>query len=108
LKLGRRRALSISRINIAVVLVLEKNGRIREARICPGAVMPIPSRIALAERDLIGHSPSPELFEKAGENVAREAVSITGKRPSTPYKEPVLKNLVQRALLIAAERCMKQ
>jgi len=108
LKLGRRRALSISRISIAVALLLAREGRIQEARICPGAVMPVPSRILPAEESLLGRYPDPELFAEAGERVAREIVVITGRRPSTPYKEPVVKNLVQRALTIAAQRCLKR
>jgi CO/xanthine dehydrogenase FAD-binding subunit len=105
LKIGRRRALSISRISIAVAVVLGPGGRIQDARICPGAVMPVPSRILPAEQILLGHDPSPDLLAKAGERVAQEIVAVTGRRPSTPYKEPVVKNLVQRALAIAAERC---
>jgi CO/xanthine dehydrogenase FAD-binding subunit len=106
LKLGRRRALSISRISIAVVLILGTGGQIQEARICPGAVMPIPVRIVPAEQVLIGHDPHPDLFKKAGEKVAEAILNVTGSRPSTPYKEPVIKNLVLRALTITAERCM--
>jgi CO/xanthine dehydrogenase FAD-binding subunit len=105
LKLGRRRALSISRISIAVALVLGSSGRIQDARICPGAVMPVPSRIVPAEQGLLGHFPSPDLFEKAGEKVAQNMVAVAGRRTSSPYKEPVVKTLVQRALAIAAERC---
>ncbi|MFC1869219.1 hypothetical protein ACFL0H_13965, partial [Thermodesulfobacteriota bacterium] len=105
LKLGRRRALSISRMSIAVAVVLGTGGSIQNAMICPGAVMPVPSRIVPAEQGLLGHDPSPDLFAKAGERVAQEIVAVTGRRPSTPYKEPVVKNLVQRALAIAAERC---
>jgi len=70
--------------------------------------MPVPSRILPAEESLLGRYPDPELFAEAGERVAREIVVITGRRPSTPYKEPVVKNLVQRALTIAAQRCLKR
>ena len=107
-KLGRRRAMSISRISVAVALVLGMDQRVTDTRICPGAVMPVPSRIVPAERGLIGGLPGPDLFEEAGERVAREILRVTGKRPSTPYKEPVIKNLVQRALAIAAERCVSK
>jgi hypothetical protein len=43
----------------------------------------------------------------AGVIVAEEMVMISGRRSSTPYKEPVIKNLVWRALTIALERCQK-
>ena len=58
-KLGRRRALSISRMTVAAVLVLDGNGLIQEARICPGAVMPVPSRMAKAEEGLVELCPGP-------------------------------------------------
>ncbi len=106
LKLGRRKALSVSRITVAAVLALDGHGLIEQARICPGAVMPMPSRAERAEESLIGHAPDPGLFEKAGRLVAEKMVRVTGMRYSTPYKEPVVSNLVQRALAIAAERCL--
>jgi carbon-monoxide dehydrogenase medium subunit/xanthine dehydrogenase FAD-binding subunit len=107
LKLGRRRALAISRISIAVILVTGKDGRIQEARICPGAVLPSASRIVKAEAALQGAYPGVEVFEEVGRIVAKEMVARSGRRFSTPYKEPVVNNLVQRALLIAAGRCRK-
>ncbi len=107
LKLGRRRALIVSRISIAVALVLREDRRIKEARICPGAVMPRPLRIRPAEEFLVGSYPGPDLFQKAGRIVAEETVRISGTRPSTAYKEPVLENVVRRALTIAVERCGK-
>lgn len=105
LKLGRRRALAISRVSVAVVLVVGGDGHIQDARICPGAVLPGPSRIDKAEEVLFGSHPGAEIFEKAARTVAKEMVRVSGRRPSTPYKEPVVNNLVQRALSIAAERC---
>jgi CO/xanthine dehydrogenase FAD-binding subunit len=106
LKLGRRKALSVSRITVAVVLVLDRNGLIQQARICPGAVMPMPSRAERAEESLIGLPPDSGLFQRAGRLVAEKMVHATGIRYSTPYKEPVAINLVQRALAVAAERCL--
>ncbi len=107
LKLGRRGALAISRISIAVILVARGDGCIQEARICPGAVLPAASRIVKAEEALLGVYPGAEVFQKAGKIVAGEMVARSGRRFSTPYKEPVVNNLVQRALSIAAERCGK-
>jgi CO/xanthine dehydrogenase FAD-binding subunit len=107
LKLGRRRALAISRISIAVALVAGEDGRIREARICPGAVLPAASRIFKAEEALLGAHPGAEVFQEAGRIVAGEMMARSGRRFSTPYKEPVVNNLVQRALSIAAGRYQK-
>jgi CO/xanthine dehydrogenase FAD-binding subunit len=96
-KLGRRNALAISRMNVAVVLFL-RDGAITEARIAPGSATPMPERFAAAEKILIGRKPSEELFRSAGAAVAAEMVERSGRRWSTPYKEPVIAALAARAL----------
>ncbi len=108
LKLGRRRALSVSRITVGVVLRLDGKGLIREARICPGAMTPVPCRVGRAEEGLLGSVPGAALFQKAGQQVARAVLGMTGPRPSTPYKEPVLIHLVERALAAAAENARRE
>jgi CO/xanthine dehydrogenase FAD-binding subunit len=108
LKLGRRRALAVSRITLSALLVLDGKGLIQRARICPGAVLPSPRRMGGAEEGLLGLLPDTRLFRKAGQWVAREMVRVTGRRSSTPYKEPVVINLVERALTVASERCLKR
>ncbi|MEL7566921.1 MAG: xanthine dehydrogenase family protein subunit M [Dehalobacterium sp.] len=105
IKLGRRKALTISVVSIAVALSLDENGCIKTARIAPGAVLPYPMRIRKAEECLIGAKPEENIFEAAGKVLADEMIRISGRRLSTDYKKPVVKNLVQRALLKAAGRC---
>ncbi len=101
IKLGRRNALAISRMNVAVVLVI-KDGEITEARISPGSTTPTPDRITTAEELLIGKEPSEELFRRAGQAVSEEMINRSGRRWSTPYKEPVIAALTARALGEAA------
>jgi CO/xanthine dehydrogenase FAD-binding subunit len=108
LKLGRRKAMTIARISIAVALTVGEDERIQEARICPGAVMPFPARIIQAEDFLRGKFPKGDIFQRAGRIVASEMLRISGPRDSTPYKEPVLSILVQRALSAANERIGKR
>jgi CO/xanthine dehydrogenase FAD-binding subunit len=96
-KLGRRNALAISRMNVAVVLFL-RDGAIAEARVAPGSATPMPERFAQAEKILIGQKPSEELFRSAGAAVAAEMIDRSGRRWSTPYKEPVIAALTARAL----------
>ena len=100
-KLGRRRALAISRMSAAVALEL-RGGVIASARIAAGGVFAIPRRSARAERRVIGQTPSAPLFRQAGEEAAREMVEITGVRWSTEYKLPALAAVVGSALLRAA------
>ncbi len=97
-KLGRRNALSISRLSVAAILQTGPDGRITDARIVPGAAFPVWHRITEAETILIGEPPSEKLFKAAGERVSAVMISETGRRWSTEYKEPVIAVLVRRAL----------
>lgn len=101
IKLGRRKALAISRMNTAVAMKLE-NGVIADVRIAPGCVFATPDRVECAEALIKGKAPSVELFEEAGKAVSEEMIKRTGIRWSTEYKKPVVEALVQRALCRAA------
>ena len=98
IKLGRRNALSISRMSVAAVLQIGSDGRIAEARIVPGAAFPTWKRVPEAEQMLVGQKPAAKLFAAAGQKVSEEMIKATGRRWSTEYKEPVIAVLVRRAL----------
>ena len=102
-KLGRRNAVSIARLSVAAMLQLDHNGVIEDARIVPGSAFPTWQRVAEAEQVLVGKKGGKSLFEQAGKAVAETMISITGRRWSTEYKEPVIAVLVRRAL----ELCLK-
>ncbi len=97
-KLGRRKALAISRMNVATYVELDETGKAVDVRIVPGSCMPTAVRISEAEAMLLGQVPSYELHQAIGEKVAEEMIKVTGRRWSTPYKEPVIASLVKRAL----------
>ena len=101
-KLGRRKALAISRLNCAAALTMGAEGRITEARIAPGCIFVLPDRVEKAEQMLIGGKPSEELFARAGAAVSQVMIERTGIRWSTQYKEPVVQEIVLRALCQAA------
>jgi carbon-monoxide dehydrogenase medium subunit/xanthine dehydrogenase FAD-binding subunit len=101
LKVGRRKALAISRMNIAAALKT-KDGTITGARLAPGCVFRTPGRVKTAEQLLIGQTPSKELFQQAGRLAAEEMIRRTGVRWSTEYKKPVLETLTERGLMHAA------
>jgi CO/xanthine dehydrogenase FAD-binding subunit len=98
IKLGRRNALSISRLSVAAVMTRNEAGVITEARIVPGAAFPQWQRVPDAEKVLIGQKSSRALYEAAGKKVSEALISFTGRRWSTEYKEPVIAVLVRRAL----------
>ena len=101
-KLGRRKALAISRLNCAAALTFGGDGAILEARIAPGCIFVKPDRVEKAEQLLVGKKPSEELFSEAGRAVAQVMIERTGVRWSTQYKEPAVQEIVLRALCQAA------
>lgn len=97
-KLGRRNAMARARMNISIILRLDKAGTITELKIVPGAVMPVARRAKEAEQVLLGQKPAPSLIETSVEALTQEMVKVTGQRWSTEYKVPVLKNIARRLL----------
>jgi xanthine dehydrogenase FAD-binding subunit len=98
IKLGRRNAQSISRLSIAVMGKTDQQGKIEAVRITPGAATPRTSCFTSVEQALLGQKPGEELFISAGAQVAEAMIAITGQRWSTPYKDPVIRALTERAL----------
>jgi carbon-monoxide dehydrogenase medium subunit/xanthine dehydrogenase FAD-binding subunit len=98
LKIGRRNALVISRLNIAVSLKTDEKGIIKDIRIAPGSVMPLPCRAIEAEKLLIGQTPNEEIINRASKKVADIMVEKSGIRASTIYKKPVIEAITRRAI----------
>lgn len=97
-KLGRRKALSISRMNVAVVAHQDAQGTVNHIRLAPGCVFATPERAKQAESVLLGKKPDAALIGAAAKAVAGEMIERTGVRWSTEYKQPVITALVRRAL----------
>ena len=98
LKLGRRNALTISRINMAATGRLQADGRIAEARLVAGACFSRPRRASEVEALLQGRLPSAALFIEAGQLLMRLMVQEVGQRWSTEYKSLALAAMVEEAL----------
>lgn len=97
IKLGRRKALAISRMNVAVAMKVDGDV-VEDVRIAPGCVFSKPERAFGAETLLRGKVLSEELFEEAGKAVSAQMIERTGVRWSTEYKQPVIEALTVRAL----------
>jgi len=103
-KLGVRKALEISLVNVAAFMALDgPNGPVKKARIILGAVAPIPIRSPSAEAVLMGERPDEALFEKAGTEAAKDAKPIDDFRGSAEYRREMVKVLTRRALKLAYE-----
>jgi len=109
IKLGVRKALEISLVNVSSLLILEgEDGPIQEARIVMGAVGPTPLRALGAEAYLKGSRPGEELFIKTGEIAANECKPITDHRASAQYRRWMVSALTRKTLRVAYERAKKQ
>jgi len=97
-KVGRRRELVVARLNLAVLANKDDNGRIADLRVALGSATPRPVRIPEVERFLVGEVPSERLFWEAGGVLSRKMVEMSGRRPSTPYKERAAQGLLVRTL----------
>ncbi|MFH0778381.1 MAG: FAD binding domain-containing protein [Candidatus Eisenbacteria bacterium] len=104
IKLGRRAAVSISRMSVAVLLRINTRGAIDTVRVSASSVFPVTKRIAEVEQILAGKRPSRRLFREAGLLASDVMVKESGVRWSTPYKEPVLSRLLESALEQAFSR----
>ncbi|MEW6376936.1 MAG: xanthine dehydrogenase family protein subunit M [Thermodesulfobacteriota bacterium] len=99
IRLARREAMAIARMNVAVVLQMEKEKvRIGDIRISVGSVTPTPQRMSDAEAILKGESLNEELLKMASKKVSQAMIQRSEVRPSTPYKKPVIEALFMRAM----------
>jgi carbon-monoxide dehydrogenase medium subunit len=99
LKAGRRKAMEISVVCVAVRLVLDvAHRRCQEARIALGAVAPTTMRARAAERALEGQPLTDEALRHAGRLAAEECHPIDDVRASARYRRLLVETLVPRAV----------
>jgi carbon-monoxide dehydrogenase medium subunit len=97
LKLGRRKALSLSVVNTAVHLDMSGNF-CREARIAVGAIAPTPLRCIEAEALLAGKMIDRELIGKCAATAIAAGRPVDDRRASAWYRKEAGTALVARAL----------
>lgn len=102
-----RGKVDISAVCVGVMALFEKEV-CQEARICLGAVAPVPLRALKAEKILQGQKWTPELLKKAGDQAAREAKPISDVRASAEYRKNMVAVLTRRALEEAQKRAGKR
>lgn len=103
IKLGQRRSMAISIINVSTRLTLAKQGTVNEARIVLGAAAPTPLRAVAAEAVLMGNELSEDRVEEAAIAASKEISPITDVRASRNYREKMAQVLVRRALLASRD-----
>jgi len=98
IKLGQRRSMAISQVNLTTRLTLDESATVSDARIVLGAVAPTPIRAPAAEGILTGKQLSDELLEQAAGQAGQEISAIADVRASQAYREQMTEVLVRRAL----------
>jgi CO/xanthine dehydrogenase FAD-binding subunit len=98
IKIGRRKAQSISRLSIAVIGTVDAAGMVDYIRVCPGAAVATPVRFPKVEDVLLGKKPDKETITAAADQLVADMIESTGRRWSTEYKEITLKAIAERSL----------
>jgi CO/xanthine dehydrogenase FAD-binding subunit len=95
-KIGRRKALAISRISMAAMVGRDPDGRIGSVRFCLGSCTPTLQRFEAVENYLKDKVPTASLIWEAGQLLTERMFAITGRRASAVYKEPAIQGLFFR------------
>jgi aerobic carbon-monoxide dehydrogenase medium subunit len=101
LKLGRRKAMTLSVVNVAVRLDMI-GGTCQEARIALGSMAPTPIRCREAEQTLEGRVLDPTLITQCAEEAIAESHPIDDQRATAWYRKKAGAALVYQALTEAA------
>lgn len=101
LKLGRRQAMTLSIVNVAVCLEMEGR-KCRRAKIAMGSVAPTPIRCPRAEMMLIDQEIGPELISKCAGEAMAMSKPLDDQRAKAWYRVQAGEVLLKRALLQAA------
>ncbi len=97
-KIARRKALAIARMSMAVLVERTKEGAFRFVRLALGSATPTPMRMVGVESFLVGKLPDRKTLAEGSRILAEEMIRITGRRPSTDYKEKAVRGLFLRML----------
>lgn len=99
-KLGRRKALHIALVGVAVSITRDvvSPQKIKNVRIALSSVAPTPMRAKKAEGVLAGQEWNEDLLEEAGRLAADAASPITDIRATKEYRRAMIPVLVRRAL----------
>jgi carbon-monoxide dehydrogenase medium subunit len=91
---------------VAASLLLDEKGIIRDARVCVGAVAPIPKLAQEAGAVLVGKAADNAAFRRAAEEAMETSRPISDIRSSADYRRELVGILTRRALDTARQRAM--
>jgi xanthine dehydrogenase iron-sulfur cluster and FAD-binding subunit A len=97
-KVGTRRAQSIAKVSLAVVVQMGPDGKITRARIAAGSVAATPILLRRTQSLLENRVLTRELAEEAGARAAAEVQPIDDVRSTAEYRRTVIRRLTTRFL----------
>jgi xanthine dehydrogenase YagS FAD-binding subunit len=98
LKFKERESLDFALASVAAAVELAPNRTVKAARIVLGGVAPIPWRVPMAEKYLVGKTLNANILAEAGKLALAEAAPLE----KNAYKVPLTQTLVRRAVAKAA------
>ncbi|MDP6828382.1 MAG: FAD binding domain-containing protein [Kiritimatiellia bacterium] len=98
LKVGRRSAMEVAILGLALRLTLDDRGRVAQARVATCAASPCPMRITAVEEILQGEELSADLIAEAGQSLRSSLSPIDDVRGSAAYRLAVAPRLLARAI----------
>lgn len=106
LKVGRRSAMEVAIVGLAVRLTMDPAGTVERARVAMCSVSPMPLRAAEAESILQGSRLEDDTIAEAGRALVAAASPIDDARASAAYRRRVLPRVLGKGVRIAAERAL--
>lgn len=97
-KVGKRKALVISSISLALNLVLNNDNKIMDAKLCIGSAAPVPLRIDKAEKSLKNEKINKINIDEVAMIVSDEISPIDDIRGTAAYRRKVAFNITKNAL----------
>lgn len=97
LKLGRRGAMEVALVGLAVRLAFDAGGTVTDARVATCSMAPTPRRMPEAEEALTGSRLEAAALDTAGEALRIAAAPIDDARASAAYRVRTLRGLLERA-----------
>lgn len=103
LKLGRRRAMDVAIVGLAVRLSLGRDNTIEAARVAACSVAATPRRVPDAEAALLGARMEEGAFADAGRALVAAVTPIDDGRGTASYRRRVLPGLLEQAVMQCGE-----
>lgn len=104
LKVGRRGAMEVAIVGLAMRLGFDAGGTVTHARVALASVAAVPLRLPAAEAALIGHELTDDAVARAAATVLDGIAPIDDIRGSAAYRRQVLPGLLRRAAARCAAR----